>query len=560
MTNSDGLNQQMMRRQLNVSRPMHRCLCILDILYMIFYLVYNSRIVDLVNPGVKIKVDFYSLPPLLPSPKDVDRPSLLHLALTCRAFRYPALHVLYSHLRDIRPVITSLPKELTLRPWVCVTSQQFSLVCHPARVKILHGFLKYDHPAYSFVLANAPKNAPLFPHLRSLAWHNCDLTSIPALSLLLPTVENLSLIISTPFREAVIPGLRAAAPWLKALELRGDLFTTDKPSEIDPLLRSYSPEGLNQLSLTSCDIPSSLLYVIASWPRLQSLTLQLGHKSIPTIPFYSNMQRFESLRILQISCKNFGFVVSFLRAFRMLRAYPGDKTHSLACSKLQTIHIATESCSPVSIWSELLSIVTRTALEHIILANRCNLICFTRTVIAFHPLLKHHATLASLKTLVLSPGPTLSIALTDTDILALSQTCPRLNFLDLGVCNTPVSLYALDTLVRRCRELLQVSLCLDARLDALTVMPPKIDDKVALQPNTRLVKLEVGESPIGYMEPSNTRMAPDLIMSIPRFLHEMAPFLRGIAERPPGAWCQEGSSHPWLEVSYTLEAFVSGDI
>jgi hypothetical protein len=538
---------------------MHRCLCILDILYMIFYLVFNSRTVDLVNPGVKIKVNFYSFPRLLPNPKHVDRPSLLHLALTCRAFRDPALHVLYSHLRDIRPVITSLPQELTLRPWVGGTSQQFSLVCHPARVKILHGFLKYDHPAYSFLLANAPKNAPLFPHLRSLAWYICDLTSIPALSLLLPTVENLSLTILTPFREAVIPGLRAAAPRLKALELRGDLFTIDKPSEIDPLLRSYSPEGLTQLSLTSCDIPSSLLYVIASWPKLQSLTLQLGHKSIPTI-FYSDTQLFESLMILQILCKNLGLVTSFLRAFRMLRAFPGDETPSLAFSNLQKIHITTEGCSTGSIWSELLSIVTCTALEHIILAERCNLICLAHSAIAFYPLLKHHAALTRLKTLVLSPGPTLLIALTDADILALSHTCPHLNFLDLGVRNTPVSLYALDALVRRCRELLQVSLCLDARLNALTVTPPKNDDKVALQPNTRLVKLEVGESPIGYMDPSNTRMAPDLIMSIPRFLHEMAPFLRGITERPPGAWCQEGSSHPWLEVSYTLEAFVSGDI
>jgi hypothetical protein len=55
-------------------------------------------------------------------------------------------------------------------------------------------------------------------------------------------------------------------------------------------------------------------------------------------------------------------------------------------------------------------------------------------------------------------------------------------------------------------------------------------------------------------------MAPDLLMSIPRFLNEMAPFLRKITERPPGAWYIEGDIHPWENVSYVLEAMVTGDI
>jgi hypothetical protein len=154
---------------------MHRCLCIPDILFMIFSFVFNSKIVDLVNPGVKIDRNFYSLPGLLPSLHCVDSPSLLHLALTCREFCGPALNVLYSHLRDIRPVMKPLPQELVLRSWVHSTSQpSFTLVCDPARINILDSFLEYGHPAYPVILANALKDAPLFPNLRSLTWRNCQ--------------------------------------------------------------------------------------------------------------------------------------------------------------------------------------------------------------------------------------------------------------------------------------------------------------------------------------------------------------------------------------------------
>ncbi|KAG1758070.1 hypothetical protein EDD22DRAFT_957262 [Suillus occidentalis] len=540
---------------------MHRCLCIPDILFTIFSFVFNSKIVDLIHPGVKIDRTFYSLPGLLPSLHCVDSPSLLHLALTCRAFCGPALNILYSHLKDIRPVIEPLPQELVLRPWVHCTSQSlFTLICHPARIKILDSFLEYDHPAYPAILANAPKNAPLFPNLRSLTWHNCQLNSIPALSLLLPTVENLSLTMSTSFGEAVIPGLCAAAPRLKALELRGKLITLDDPCNIDSLIRSYDPEGLTQLSLRYCNIPSNLLHVIARWPCLYRLTLRLGLDSIPTIPVERVPQPFSPLMDLHISCKDLGLVKSFLCACRMIGVHSDGKIYSLACTNLHRIHITAARCSTASIWSELLSIAIHATLEDMIFAEKCDSICLTHSSIEFHSLLKHPTSLAKLKTLVLSPGPALSIVLTDSDILVLAYTCPHLNFLDLGVRNTPVSLYSLDTFVRRCRELFQVSICVDAGLDSLGATPSTHRNNVGLPPNTRLVKLEVGESPIGCLESSDPPMAPDLVMSIPRFLHEMAPFLRGITERPPGVWYIEEAIHPWENVSYVLEAMVTGDI
>ncbi|KAG2036703.1 hypothetical protein BDR03DRAFT_441619 [Suillus americanus] len=135
-----------------------------------------------------------------------------------------------------------------------------------ARVKLL--FMPHDHErtSYAFLLASAPKDALIFPNLRSLTWCDWRVTSIPAPSLFLHTLETLYLDISeAPFRQAIIPDFYITAPHLKALEFAGDVLTT--PSEIELLFLSY-PEGLTELSFTCCNVPSSLLDVIAAWPRL----------------------------------------------------------------------------------------------------------------------------------------------------------------------------------------------------------------------------------------------------------------------------------------------------
>ncbi|KAG1807310.1 uncharacterized protein BJ212DRAFT_758490 [Suillus subaureus] len=182
-------------------------------------------------------------------------------------------------------------------------------------------------------------------------------------------------------------------------------------------------------------------------------------------------------------------------------------------------------------WSELLRSLTCTKLEHLILKEWCHRCdgqhsyC-TSAFFDLHPLLAHPIALAGLRTLVLSPNNASTITLTDTDIVILARTCPYLAVFDLRARNTPISLYALSFLVGRCRELRQVLVCVDARLDALGRTLPKNDasnDRVSLQPNTRLLGLHIGESPIacvGLLRPST---APDLMRSIPRFLHTMAP-------------------------------------
>lgn len=168
-----------------------------------------------------------------------------------------------------------------------------------SRVRILFQ-PQYNSSAYPSFLACAKQKAPLFPKLRSLAWHDCSITCIPVLKLLSPTVEIFSIFLdASSFHKFIIPELLTFAPRLKPLEIKGSIFITDTgPSEIKSLLISY-PDGLTELSLQChwCDVPSSVLDVIAVWPSLRSLTLKLGPDSIPTVHIH---QPFATLTHLHV--------------------------------------------------------------------------------------------------------------------------------------------------------------------------------------------------------------------------------------------------------------------
>lgn len=110
----------------------------------------------------------------------------------------------------------------------------------------------------------------------------------------------------------------------------------------------------------------------------------------------------------------------------------------------------------------------------------------------------------------------------------------------LEVAECSVSLHALNILIRRCRELREVSFCVDARVDALGDNEHADDkDEVGLQPNTCLIKLEVGGSPVAYVVPLCS--SPELTVSIPRFLHAMAPRLKSVTN---GAWSHGTRKNP----------------
>ncbi|KAG1722105.1 hypothetical protein EDB19DRAFT_1835182 [Suillus lakei] len=272
------------------------------------------------------------------------------------------------------------------------------------------------------LLASAPNDALLFPKLHSLIWSESRLAFIPALRFLLPTLEVLSLCVSdAQVTKVVVPDLRTAAPRLGALEFVGLVGATGNASEIELLLLSY-PEGLTELSLKCCNI--SKLFV------------------------------------------------SFLRAFRMLSADSG--TGSFDYLNLKTLLVNGDGPSPAIVWSQLVSILTHTKLEHMILVESWHYYLrrgYLSSSLELHPLLAHPTALTNIKTVVISTGDRICIALTNAHILVLACTCPHLNILMIGV-STPVSLYALGFLVGHCPALAAASL--------------NIDDQAGLQPNTRL--------------------------------------------------------------------------
>ncbi|KAG1842896.1 hypothetical protein DFJ58DRAFT_731888 [Suillus subalutaceus] len=377
--------------------------------------------------------------------------------------------------------------------------------------------------------------------------------SSEVLKLLLPTVEILSLDLTSEFCEAIIPVLPTSAPRLNALEIKGSPSMTNKNlSEIKSLLISY-PHGLTELSLICQrhDIPSTVLNIIAPWPSLRSLTLKLGLKSIPTAPLH-NLQPFAALAHLHILFDNtLDRFISFLRAFQILN-FNSSNNHSITSSNLNTIQFNVGGCSSANTWSEFLPSLlhTNTKLEHLIINETCNYQCLPPSSFDFRPIVMHPS-LAHISTLRLSPGRTISIMLTDSDILTLARRCPHLHILDLGLRSTPVSLYALNVLVRRCRELSEVTLCMDVQVDALRD-DEKPEDEIGLQPNTHLTKLEIGDSPVVYA--GSLRSSPELTMSIPQFLHAMAPRLKSVKD---GAWSNGTYESPWKVVSYALQMMVT---
>ncbi|KAG1722378.1 uncharacterized protein EDB91DRAFT_1273806 [Suillus paluster] len=458
---------------------MHHCLLMTEILEVIFHFVFSEW-----EDSIQVLNDRSPLPTLLLSPYTQGR-SLLHIALTYRVFFDPALNVLYSRMVVTRPKSPLIHERLTFICTPFPTDCELylrALVLQAACVQILFNPWFNDNlndTFNAFILANTPKDVPLFPRLHELAWFDMHLTSIPALSLLLPTLETLYIGVSSPpFHKAIIPHLHTAAPRLKALEFMGLNTICNDPSDMKSLIPSYSG-GLIEMSFGGCNISSNLLHVIATWPRLRWLTMVLDSKSIPTVPF-NVPQPFPALHHLHILYEDLRISESFLCA---------------------PISKKTDRCMQMQPRQRLafLSILTCAKLEHIILAQTCVQsvwFCHRTSSIELHPLLMRPTSLADLKTLIISGAHAIPIVLNDTNILMLARTCPYLEILDLRARNMPVSLYTLDTLVRSCHELRRVSIRVDMGLKALRAMPPINDnDQAGLQPNSALIKLDVGSRP-----------------------------------------------------------------
>ncbi|KAG1722106.1 hypothetical protein EDB19DRAFT_1769492, partial [Suillus lakei] len=427
---------------------MHRCLRVTEILEIIIRFVLNE---DFIDPIFDPSIIQYSAPAFLPYP--FGQRCVLHLALTCRAFCEPALEILWSHLRSPWPLVRSLSDELVLSRRTSpahYTPEQFRpLVLRAAHVQTLYNEgSAANSPAYPFLHASAPTDGPLFPKLRALTWYDTHLASIPTLTLLLPTLNSLILNISNrSFRKAIIPGLRTAAPHLKALEivLIDRTQAEDGPLEMESLLLSY-PDGLTELSIRFCNISSGLLDAIAGWPRLRWLTFHTSFKNMPTVHLHAP-QLFQALTTLHISCDGLSFFASFLRATLRLDS---DDTCSFGCPNLKKINIHARQCGPANICT-----ITLAESCH----DRFTPPCHTPLSFDFRPFLARPTTLADLKTLDIRPAH--SIAITHGDILTLARACPHLQILSLGMYNTPLSLYALAYVVGRCHELHTVTLCID---------------------------------------------------------------------------------------------------
>ncbi|KAG8213543.1 hypothetical protein J3R82DRAFT_10188 [Butyriboletus roseoflavus] len=122
------------------------------------------------------------------------------LARTCRAFKEPALDVLWSELVDLSPLVRCLPgacqslglsysfkRQLNETEWETLRSYT-RRVWHITGYSNLHGWLDSDN---FIAICNTPIMEPLFPNLRSLYWQG--MAMIPVTHIAVPSLTSLDL-------------------------------------------------------------------------------------------------------------------------------------------------------------------------------------------------------------------------------------------------------------------------------------------------------------------------------------------------------------------------------
>jgi hypothetical protein len=77
-------------------------------------------------------------------------------------------------------------------------------------------------------------------------------------------------------------------------------------------------------------------------------------------------QPFQALTGLRISCYDMSIFAS------LLYSIPMTDFDTSRCPNLKRIHIIARRCSFASIWYELLTILARTKLEHILIVEKCD--------------------------------------------------------------------------------------------------------------------------------------------------------------------------------------------
>ncbi|KAF8550085.1 hypothetical protein OG21DRAFT_1488059 [Imleria badia] len=477
--------------------------------------------------------------PGLPSRRRAS-PDLLALARTCRAFKEPALDVLWEELDNLSPLVRCLPEAIETshdlfeyslsRP---LTQTEWDVLQnYTRRIRSIAVDFKsrLDKKSFMHLPDHPPTSEPLFPNLRYL---RCEYTdeATPLLHLPFPSLTSLDLVFGDPsifkkFLESFpkfSPNIRRLFIRVRSLE---GTFVKIEPNYI----RRW--QDLQTFVCPLINLDTDALAYLSHMPALTRLTFKLSPSLSPSLSplFFSNLHdltlhseslqpisRLLSRARLPALTNLTAFIGSYPSRQELTSFFAGVQTSS-ACHTIKSLTLD----QPVPSMSAVRGQVPLLDLEDL------------RPCMAFR----------NLRCLKLNIE--WNVSLTDTELLALASAWPRLEDLVINAYSgwstlggiTPNGLLQL---LRTCRSLRWVALAINTR------------GYTALPPNESQASLGLTLPPTFYINVLDSVIEANSVTAVAAFFAGIAPcsnfsfsaWRGGKMVKPPG-W--EASKDRWDNV------------
>ncbi|KAF8550082.1 hypothetical protein OG21DRAFT_1514508 [Imleria badia] len=379
--------------------------------------------------------------------------NLVSVARTCRAFKEPALDVLWKDLDDLSPLAQCLPeashqlepiphkvsftRPLTQIEWDILTS-------YTCRIRSVQNFNRgLDWESVTTFL-NPPTTVPLFPNLRTL---RCEYTEniMHLLHLPLPSLVSLDVIFENLLSLQSFPKFSPNISFSIRL-----LTTTFSRIQVNHVCRW---KNLRSVVCPHFILDVDVLVYLSRMPALTRLDFMLS----TTFPTSESPLFFPNLHDLKLQSKSLE-AISRLLSQALLPAIT-DFVIVGNCPSRQELSILTDiQTSGASSAIESLRLTQSLLLSRNVPRSEAPVLCFEN----LRPCMKF----SNLRHINLAIG--WNVDLTDSDLLTLTLAWPRLETLSINSgwgWNTPrgVTPNGLLQLLHTCRSLSRIALVIDTR-------------------------------------------------------------------------------------------------
>ncbi|KIJ63281.1 hypothetical protein HYDPIDRAFT_113249 [Hydnomerulius pinastri MD-312] len=421
------------------------------------------------------------------------RVAVLNFARSCRAFKEPALDVLWSKLTSLEPLIRCLPRDLWRRsspggPLVierALFAQDWEIFHYYARRVRSLQFTKFQSSRIdnSFVLAvSGSPTLPLLPNLKEMLWFDgSEMLSQLLCFLLGPSLQILSLHEDQPTqlaRQAVIASLGQFCPSLRRLTMKSTELSANNCRAICGL------KHLTYLTVGSINNRLALEYT-SSLQSLVELEVLVAETTLPNRPFQSVITFTQNLRSLRINALTFSSACSLF----------SDTSFSLEELTIEVQKLGSTSLD-VCLFTALRSFTATLTKCQIRMMTTIgttdpNDTCFSFSLAGLASLLSCRK-LQELKFYGLCRS-----VINDSDMERMAKSWPELTVLHFGVDHAwrdppKLTLSGLCSLLEHCPLLSRLEVAFIAQVsEPFTSIPPKKH-----MVNERITYLYVGTSPI----------------------------------------------------------------